>query len=231
MFLYLDFSFPLLGERSFIFVCTTMHYFFTSWKYGSYYMVTRYALRWFCEINYLFVHTFFLIRYALHASFCVLHVSETCTAYTLVSHCTYLLCELHVIASWTACMFVLYCIYLHCVLHPDHVCTAYSLVLHCSCCPLIIILLFLQKIPHRAIRYLDLRKAGVLQVVSGEGHPKPAEYRVGVDGRVYLQKGWKEFIIESGLESQQVVVLNFLKLGIVCLKSRLTWLVKIWGGL
>ena len=56
-------------------------------------------------------------------------------------------------------------------------------------------------------------KAGILQVIFGEGHPKPAEYRVGVDGRLYLQKGWKEFVIESCVKSHQVVVLNFFEVG------------------
>ena len=71
---------------------------------------------------------------------------------------------------------------------------------------------FLQKIPQRAVRYLRLKKKGILQVVLGNGHLKPAKYRVGVDGRLCLQKGWKEFVIDSGLKSEQVVVLNFFEL-------------------
>ena len=71
---------------------------------------------------------------------------------------------------------------------------------------------FLQKIPQRAVRYLRLKKKGILQVVLGNGHLKPAKYRVGVDGRLYLQKGWKEFVVDSGLKSEQVVVLNFFEL-------------------
>ena len=71
---------------------------------------------------------------------------------------------------------------------------------------------FLQKIPQRAVRYLRLKKKGILQVVLGNGHLKLAKYRVGVDGRLYLQKGWKEFVIESDLKSEQVVFLNFFEL-------------------
>ena len=71
---------------------------------------------------------------------------------------------------------------------------------------------FLQKIPQRAVWYLQLKKKGILQVVLGNGHLKPAKYRVGVDGRLCLQKGWEEFVIDSGLKSEQVVVLNFFEL-------------------
>ena len=71
---------------------------------------------------------------------------------------------------------------------------------------------FLHKIPQRAVRFLRLKKKGILQVVLGNGHLKPAKYHVGVDGRLYLQKGWKEFVIDSGLKSKQVVVLNFFEL-------------------
>ena len=71
--------------------------------------------------------------------------------------------------------------------------------------------------------YLYLKTAGVLQVVLGEGHPKSAEYCVGVDGRLYLQKGWKEFVIENGLKSQQVVVLNFFEL-----KDRMFKITRDW---
>ena len=71
---------------------------------------------------------------------------------------------------------------------------------------------FLQKILQRAVRYLRLKKNGILQVVLGNEYLKPAKYRVGVDGRLCLQKGWKEFVIDSGLKSEQVVVLNFFEL-------------------
>ena len=70
----------------------------------------------------------------------------------------------------------------------------------------------MKKISQRAVRYLWLKKKGILQVVLGNGHLKPAKYSVGVEGRLYLQKGWKEFVIDSGLKSEQVVVLNFFKL-------------------
>ena len=62
------------------------------------------------------------------------------------------------------------------------------------------------------VRYLRLKKKGILQVVLGNGHLQPAKYRVGIDGRLCLQKGWKEFVIDSGLKSEQVVVLNFFEL-------------------
>ena len=71
---------------------------------------------------------------------------------------------------------------------------------------------FLQKIPQQAVRYVRLKKKGILQVVLGNGYLKPAKYSVGVDGRLCLHKGWKEFVIDSGLKSEQVVVLNFFEL-------------------
>ena len=71
---------------------------------------------------------------------------------------------------------------------------------------------FLQKIPQRAVRYVRLKKKGILEVVLGNGYLKPAKYSVGIDGRLCLQKGWKEFVIDSGLKSEQVVVLNFFEL-------------------
>ena len=71
---------------------------------------------------------------------------------------------------------------------------------------------FLQKIPQRAVRYVRLKKKGILQVVLGNRYLKPAKYSVGVDGRLCPQKGWKEFVIDSGLKSEQVVVLNFFEL-------------------
>ena len=71
---------------------------------------------------------------------------------------------------------------------------------------------FLQKIPQRAVRYVRLKKKGILEVVLGNGYLKPAKYNVGVDGRLCLQKGWKEFFIDSVLKSEQVVVPNFFEL-------------------
>ena len=59
---------------------------------------------------------------------------------------------------------------------------------------------------------MRLKKKGILEVVLGNGYLKPAKYSVGVDGRLCLQKGWKEFVIDSGLKSEQVVVLNFFEL-------------------
>ena len=71
---------------------------------------------------------------------------------------------------------------------------------------------FLQKIPKQAVRYVQLKKKGILQLVLGNGYLQPAKYTVGVDGRLCLHKGWKEFVIDSGLKYEQVVVLNFFEL-------------------
>ena len=113
--------------------------------------------------------------------------------------------------------FYLYCLLDCCALHLARVCTVCRFLLVCAkyenCTASIVAKqFFLQKIPQRAVRYLRLKKKGILQVVLGNGHLQPAKYRVGVDGRLCLQKGWKEFVIDSGLKSEQVVVLNFFEL-------------------
>ena len=59
---------------------------------------------------------------------------------------------------------------------------------------------------------MRLKKKGILQVVLGNGYLQPAKYTVGVDGRLCQHKGWKEFVIDSGLKSEHVVVLNFFEL-------------------
>ena len=116
-------------------------------------------------------------------------------------------------------MFNLYCLLDCCTLHLAHVCTACRFLLVCTKyenCTASFVLkqfyYFLQKIPQRAVRYVRLKKKGILQVVLGDGYLQPAKYTVGVDGRLCLHKGWKEFVIDSGLKSEQVVVLNFFEL-------------------
>ena len=69
---------------------------------------------------------------------------------------------------------------------------------------------------------MGLKKKGILQVVLGNGYLKPAKYSVAVEGRLCLQKGCKEFVIDSGLKSEQVVVSTSLNSRIVRLESHLT---------